>query len=94
MHCFLVCLVPSTLGATLPSPLSPQGAWTFRKMAYHPHKGVGMSAFRTGLSGGLASRSCPLGRALRCPLGNNLSGLVGYRLKHKLLFVAFVHLVQ
>jgi len=62
-----VCVVPSTLGVSLPSPLSPQCARTFRQLAYHPHKGVGMNALRIDLSGGLALGSCPPGRALRCP---------------------------
>lgn len=43
------------------------------------HKGVNMS----GLNGGLTSGSCPLGRAPQCPLSSNLSGLVGYKLGHK-----------
>jgi hypothetical protein len=54
-----ICVVPNTLGAALPSPLFPQCARTFRHLAYHLHKGVGMSVFRTNLSGELASRSYP-----------------------------------
>jgi hypothetical protein len=54
------------------------------QLVYHLHKGVGMSALKTDLSGRLASESCPLGRAPRCPLDNNLLGLVDYRLRHKL----------
>jgi hypothetical protein len=53
-----------------------------------------MSAYRTGLNGGLTSRSYTLGRALQCPLNNNLSGLVGLvgcRLRHKLpLWLLFI----
>jgi len=68
--------VPSTPRAALPSPLFPQFARTFKQLAYHPHKGVGMSAYRTSLNGGLALRSCTLGRAPWCPLNNSLLGLV------------------
>jgi hypothetical protein len=79
-----VCMVPNILRAALPSPLSPQCARTFRELAYHSHKGVGMSALRTTFSGRLASRSCSLGRVLRCPFDNSFSSLVDCRFKHKL----------
>ncbi len=69
-------MVLSTLGAALPNPLSPQCVRTFKQLTYHSHKGVGMSMFRTNLSGGLASGSCPPRRAPQCPFGNSFLSLV------------------
>ncbi len=52
-HYSHVCVGPNTPGAAMPSPLFPQCARTFRQLAYHPHKGVGMNALKANFNGRL-----------------------------------------